>query len=78
MFLYDKEKAKSLVFGGLSAFLGYGGYRLSFDGTNYNYAFIPLAFIVISIVWSIYLVYGIIVEANKKDWGTDIENMKDL
>jgi hypothetical protein len=31
--------------------------------------------VIISVVWMIYIVYGIIAENNKKDWGTDIEGM---
>ncbi len=75
LLFYEEDQTKSLIFGSISVFLGIGAYRLSYDGTNYQYAFIPLAFIVISVVWSIYLIYGIIVENNKKDWGTDIEGM---
>ncbi len=75
LMMIDEDKTKSIIYGAIAAFMGFGAYRLSFDGTNYQYAFIPLAFIVISVVWSIYLIYGIIVENNKKDWGTDIEGM---
>jgi len=75
LLFYEDDYTKALVFGGISAFLGLGAYRLSYDGTNYQYAFIPLSFIIISVVWMIYIIYGIIVENNKKDWGTDIEGM---
>ena len=75
MMLITKDNTKSLIFGGISAFLGFGAYRLSFDGTNYPYAFIPLSFVIISVIWMIYIVYGIIAENNKKDWGTDVEGL---
>ena len=78
LLFYEEDYTKSLVFGGISVFLGLGAYRLSYDGTNYQYSFIPLVFVIISVVWMIYTVYSIIAENNKKDWGKDIEGMDNV
>lgn len=74
LLFFEEDNVKSIIFGALSAFLGFGAYALSYDGTNYKYAMVPLIFVVISILWSIYKVYMIIQEANKKNWGDTAQN----
>lgn len=72
LLFYEEDSIKSIIFGTLSVFLGFGAYAISYDGTNYQYAFIPLVFVIISLLWSIYKIYILIQESNKKDWGTEV------
>ncbi len=74
LMFYEDDNIKSIIFGAVTSFLGFGAYALSYDGTNYKYSFVPLVFVVISILWSIYKIYLIIQEANKKDWGDTAKN----
>lgn len=60
-----------LVFLSLSAFIGIGGVYLSYQELVPFYAYIPLSFTIVSIIYAIYVVYLII--SDKKDWGDEVD-----
>lgn len=72
LLFYEDDKAKGVIFGALSVFLGIGGVYLSiYEGAG-TFSYVPLTFIIISILYSI---YSIFIEINKKnDWSNHNDN----
>jgi len=72
----EKDKNKAMIMILLSIFINFGGYKLSYDGTNYMYAYLPLAFMIVSVFYGIYILYEIITIETNKNFDTEIENLE--
>jgi len=72
----EKDKNKAMIMIVLSIFINFGAYKLSYDGTNYMYAYLPLAFMIVSVFYGIYILYEIITIETSKNFDTEIENLE--
>lgn len=70
-----EEKTKTIIYLGLSFFINYMGYTLSYQDTNYlDSAYLPLVLMVFSVVWAIYTAWTMIPTNYSWNEKADIED----
>lgn len=67
----SEHKPNQLIMLGLAVFLGIGSTYLCYQEGEAYYAYIPLSFAVVSLIYAIYVIWGIIIP---KEWGSEDEN----
>jgi len=70
---FEEKRTNSLLFCALSSFIGLGANRIAYVEDAGYYAYVPLAFVIVAIVYSVYIVYVVIVESQKKTWGDEVD-----